>query len=262
MAAALAAAGIEQPRREARIIAAAAHQTSAAGLLALDVLDAARIAPLLARRLRREPLAYILGHKEFWGLNFEVSPATLIPRPDSETLVEAALAYHPASVLDLGTGTGCLLLAVLHERPAAFGVGVDLSPEAAALAARNASALGLAGRAAFIAGDWAGAIGAKFDLILSNPPYIPAAEIPALMPEVAEYEPASALAGGADGLRAYRRIITVLPLLLAQNGAAILELGAGQAAMVAEMAAKCGFAATTRPDLAGIPRALVLTHRK
>ena len=160
MTARLAEAGIEEPRREARLILAASQGVDAAGLLLLREVDEARYAPLVRRRAAREPLAYILGRKEFWGLEFKVSPATLIPRPDTETLVEAVVArgVAPARVLDLGTGTGCLLLAVLSEFPAAFGVGVDISPAAAALAAGNAKALGLAGRAAFCVSDWDAAL--------------------------------------------------------------------------------------------------------
>jgi release factor glutamine methyltransferase len=263
VAARLAAAGIEEPRREARIILAAAHGTDAAGLLARDALDEALYEPLVARRAAREPLAYILGHKEFWGLSLNVSSATLIPRPDSETLIEAALTLPaPARVLDLGTGTGCLLLALLHERPLAFGVGVDISPEAAALAAQNALNLGFVNRVAFLAGHWADALEGEFDLILSNPPYIPEADIAGLMPEVAAFEPASALAGGVDGFAAYRHIIRHLPRILAKNGAAILEVGVGQAPYVSGLAAQAGFACETRQDLSGIKRAVILTRRK
>ncbi len=255
----LAAAGVEGPRREARLILAAAHGTDAAGVLRMAAADEALYEPLVARRAAREPLAYILGRREFWGLEFAVSPATLIPRPDSETLVEAALAagIAPRRILDLGTGTGCLLLALLHEFPEAFGVGVDISPAAAALAARNAATLSLAGRAAFTAGNWADALDGSFDLVVSNPPYIEAGLIPGLAPEVARYEPGSALDGGADGLAAYRAICAALPRLLAPGGLAILELGAGQAADVAALAA--GFTLRTRPDLAGIPRAAILS---
>jgi len=260
----LAAAGVEEPRREARLIIAAALGLTRAELLAVESVDEARIEPLLARRVAREPLAYITGRREFWGLEFAVSPATLIPRPDSETLVEAALAAVPAPgrILDLGTGTGCLLLSLLHERPSAWGVGVDLSPEAAALAAGNARALGLAGRAAFLAGSWADAVAGQFDLVISNPPYIERAAIAGLMPEVGRFEPAAALDGGADGLAAYGAIYAALPRLLAPNGAAVLELGAGQAKSVSDLAAGAGFACVLRPDLAGIARAAVLMHRK
>lgn len=258
----LACAGIEEPRREARLILAAANNTDAAGLLALAEVPE-NFAPLLARRAAREPLAYILGRKEFWGLSFAVSPATLIPRPESETLIEAALALPaPKNILDLGTGTGCLLLACLHEFPAAYGIGVDISPAAAALARRNARVLGLLPRAAFMAGHWATAISQKFSLVLANPPYIPAAEMPALMPEVAGYEPATALAGGPDGLAAYREIMAALPSLLSPGGTAILELGAGQAEAVARLAAASGFSCATRQDLSGHARAALLARPK
>ncbi|MDD2795938.1 peptide chain release factor N(5)-glutamine methyltransferase [Acidocella sp.] len=264
IAARLAQAGIEEPRREARLLLAAAEGITAARLLLQAEVTPERFEPLVARRAAREPLAYILSRKEFWGLNFAVSPATLIPRPDTETLVEAVLALGiaPARVLDLGTGTGCLLLALLSEFPAAFGVGVDISPAAAALAADNARSLGLASRAAFCAGNWAAALSGMFDLVVSNPPYIPSADIAGLMPEVAGFEPASALHGGADGLEAYRLLIAALPRLLTMNGAAVLELGVGQAPDVAALAAQAGFAATTRADLGGVPRALILTWRK
>ncbi len=261
-AARLAAAGVEAPRREARILLAAALGTEAAGLLGWGDIDLAVFEPLLARRLAREPMAYILGRREFWGLSFFTTPASLIPRPDSETLIEAAIAARQDSravrrILDLGTGTGCLLLAALTEFPQAFGVGVDLAPAAAALAARNAGALGLAGRAAFFVGDWAAALTGTFDLILSNPPYIPAGEVQALMPEVAQFEPGLALDGGADGLHAYRRILAALPGLLAHDGVAVLELGSGQADLVVRMAA-AEFATSSHADLAGHDRALVL----
>jgi release factor glutamine methyltransferase len=225
---------------------------------------AARFRAGLAARLDAVPMAHILGRRGFWTLDLAVSPATLIPRPDSETLVEAALhlfpdAAAPLRVLDLGTGTGCLLLAVLAERPRAFGVGVDRVPEAAALAAGNARRNGLAGRATFLAGDWATAIADRFDLVLSNPPYIETAVIPTLMPEVARHEPAGALDGGADGLDAYRRIVAALPALLAPGGAAVLELGAGQRPAVETLAREAGLKpAGCRADLGGIARALML----
>jgi release factor glutamine methyltransferase len=267
MAARLAAAGIEDPRREARLILAAALGVDAAGLLLVETLADDTGEDLLRRRLAREPLAYILGRREFWGLEFATSPATLIPRPDSETLIEAALQTFPERaavrrILDLGTGTGCLLLAALHEFPAAFGVGVDLSAAAAALAGRNAENLHLAGRASFLAGNWDGAIEGQFDLILSNPPYIQQADMVGLMPEVAVYEPVLALNGGPDGLAAYRMIISALPRLLAPRGAAVLELGAGQADDVAALAAAQGLGWRTRADLGGHQRALILQREK
>jgi release factor glutamine methyltransferase len=264
VAARLQAAGIEEPRREARLILAAALGVDAAGLLLRDTVDEGLFEPLLCRREAREPLAYILGRREFWGLEFEVSPATLIPRPDSETLVEAVLALGVdiGKVLDLGTGTGCLLLAVLHELPEAFGVGVDLVPGAAALAARNAQTLGMANRVAFFAGNWAEALVGQFDLVLSNPPYIRAGDVAQLMPEVARYEPASALDGGAEGLAAYREIIAALPRLLTEKGGAVLELGAGQAPCIVELARVAGFSCTTRRDFGGHERAAVLMRYK
>lgn len=259
----LKAAGIEEPRREARLLLQAALGLDRAGLLLRESVDPAAYEDFARRRAAHEPLAYISGRREFWGLAFEVSPATLIPRPDTETLVEAVLesGHVPQRVLDLGTGTGCLLLAVLHEFPQAFGVGVDLNPAAAALAARNAGRLGFSHRAVFCAGSWAEALETRFDLVLSNPPYIESADIGALDRDVAAYEPATALDGGADGLTAYRAIISALPGILVPGGLAVLELGIGQGPAVAELAAAHGFAAAAqKTDLAGIPRAFVLKY--
>ncbi len=262
-------AAIEAPRLEARRLLAHVLGTTEEALLrdpraAVPADKAQHFATLLARRVAHEPFAYLTGRVGFWTLELEVSPATLIPRADSETLVEAALEACPDKgaalrVLDLGTGTGALLLAVLSEFPAANGIGIDLKPAAAALAARNAARLGLADRVRFLAGDWAAAVLGPFDLILCNPPYIQSAAIPGLMPEVARHEPASALDGGADGLAAYRRIIADLPRVLAPRGVAVLELGQGQQAAVAAL----GRAAGLKPeacsaDLGGVPRALVL----
>jgi release factor glutamine methyltransferase len=266
---ALRAAGIDSPRQEARLLLGHAMGVSAEALLRDPRAEVpppaqSRFRDGLVARLAAVPMAHILGRQGFWTLDLAVSPATLIPRPDSEAVVEAALAAFPdlaapLRVLDLGTGTGCLLLAVLAERPLAFGIGVDLAPEAAALAAANARRNGLAGRAAFLAGDWAAALAGRFDLVLSNPPYIESAVIPTLMPEVARHEPARALDGGADGLDAYRRILAALPALLAPGGAAVLELGAGQRDAVETLALAHLLAPTDcRPDLGGIDRALTL----
>jgi release factor glutamine methyltransferase len=264
-AAILHAAGIDNPRLEARLLLVHALGVPVATLLrdphaSADPTDYHR---LVARRAAHEPLAYILGRREFWSLDFAVSPATLIPRPESETLIEAALAAFanrtpPRRILDLGTGTGCLLLAALHEFPGAFGIGTDRAPEAVSLAAANAATLGLAGRAAFLCGDWAAALDARFDLVLCNPPYIPTSDIDGLMQEVARHEPQGALDGGVDGLAAYRRILPTLVALLQPEGVAVLELGVGQAYTVLALARESGLIATTRPDLAGIARALVL----
>lgn len=248
--AALRAAGIDNPVREARLLRTYAP-------------DPARFADLLARRVAHEPMAYLVGSQGFWTLDLEVSPTTLIPRPDSETLIEAAMAALPdrslvRRILDLGTGTGCLLLAALVEFPAAFGVGIDTVADATCLAARNAAANGLGDRTAFLCGDWAEAISGGFDLILSNPPYIETTDIAGLMPEVARFEPASALDGGADGLDAYRRIVPMLAGLLTPGGVAVLELGQGQATDVVRLAMVEGFSTTTRDDLGGIARAAIL----
>jgi release factor glutamine methyltransferase len=259
----LRAAGIDSPRLEARLLlghvlgveqAALIADPSAPGPVGTAYTDA------VARRADHAPLALILGHREFWSLRFAVSPATLIPRPETETVVTAALALRtpPGRVLDLGTGTGCLLLSLLHEWPEAFGVGVDLVPAAAHLAAANARALGLAARAAFVCGDWAAALRGRFDLIVANPPYIASQEIPGLMTEVAAHEPATALDGGPDGLAAYRAIFATLPGLMAAQGRAIVEFGAGQAEAIGTLATAAGFFHRTENDLSGIPRIIVL----
>jgi release factor glutamine methyltransferase len=269
-AARLRAGGIDNPRLEARLLLAHALGITPAAVLRDPLAPVGRAAvgrvpydTMLDRRAAREPLALITGRREFWSLDLAVSAATLIPRADSETLIEAALAALPdrarvRRILDLGTGTGCLLLAALSEFPAAFGIGTDRSAAAATLARDNAAMLGMADRAAFVCTDWAGALAGRFDLILSNPPYIRSGDLAGLMPEVARHEPAAALDGGPDGLNAYRRILPELPRRLAAGGVAVLELGAGQQAAVAALARAAGFASTPRADLAGIPRALVL----
>jgi release factor glutamine methyltransferase len=228
-------------------------------------IDSTTYEDLLQRRIAHEPLALIVGWREFWSMAFKVSPATLIPRPDSETLIEAAVAQfanrpHPSKILDLGTGTGCLLLALLAEFPSAFGIGLDLAPDAAALAKANAIQLGLAGRAAFLAGNWTEAVSGRFDLIVSNPPYIPGPDIETLMPEVARHEPRRALDGGTDGYDAYRTILPRLNDLLGPDGIAILELGHEQANYVRCLAREAGFASSLRVDLAEISRAIVLSR--
>lgn len=261
----LEAAGVEDARREARLLLALALDTDLAGVLRAGPLSPeqqARFDALVARRAAREPFARIAGHREFWGLEFALSPATLVPRPDSETLIEAALAAKPdrasvRRVLDLGTGTGCLLGAALAEYPQATGIGVDASAAAAATARGNLARFGV--RASVIVGDWACGLAGGFDLVLSNPPYIPAADIPALAPEVARHDPYAALAGGADGLDAYRAIVADLPRLLARDGVAVLELGIGQAEAVCGLVSARGLTvADIRNDLAGLARALVL----
>jgi release factor glutamine methyltransferase len=258
-------AGIEQPAREARLLAAHLLGRSASAMLdRAALIDAEAYHALVARRAAREPMAFITGRRGFWTLDLDVSPDTQIPRADSEALIEAALAQFPKAsgprrILDLGTGTGCLLLAALSEFHRALGVGVDLSPASARLAARNAAGCGLASRALFLAGNWAESLVGPFDLILSNPPYIETAALRGLMPEVVAHEPPRALDGGTDGLCGYRRLLPDVSRLLSPSGVAVLELGQGQEASVAWLAGEVGLDhLTTRHDLGGIARAIVL----
>jgi release factor glutamine methyltransferase len=229
-----------------------------------DAAAGAAFAGFLRRRLAGEPVWRILGEREFWGLTFRLSPATLEPRPDSETIVEAALARlglrrdEPLSILDLGTGTGCLLIALLSECRQARGLGVDLSDEACRMAAGNARLNGLEARAAFRQGDWTQGLGGAFDVIVSNPPYIPASEIANLSVEVREHDPRLALDGGADGLAPYRIFARSLPPLLAPGGFIVFEIGAGQKAdVVAIMGAGGLELQASRHDLGGHERALI-----
>ena len=218
---------------------------------------------LVSRRAAREPVAHLLGVQEFFGLEFAVTPDTLIPRGDSETIVQAALdsARHDARVLDMGTGSGALLLAFLAERPAASGVGIDASAAALEVARGNGERLGLAARAQFgqaswLDQGWADALG-RFDLILCNPPYV---ERDAdLDRDVRDYEPASALFAGPEGLDDYRAIIPQLGKLLCPGGVAVLEIGATQEAAVSALGRESGFTVAMKSDLAGRPRALIFT---
>jgi release factor glutamine methyltransferase len=205
----------------------------------------------------------LVGEREFWSLPFAVTPATLDPRPDSETLVEAALARTadraaPVRLLDLGTGSGCLLLALLHELRAAWGVGTDRSAAAVAAARANAVRLGLADRARFVVADWAAPLAGRFDIVLANPPYIERGAIAGLAPEVARHDPVLALDGGPDGLDAYRAILAGLEALVAPRGRAYLEIGDGQAGAVSALLEAAGFAdLELAHDLAGRARCLV-----
>jgi release factor glutamine methyltransferase len=269
--AALAAAGIEEARREARLLVATAIASDLSGVIGyperrLGPAEASHLIQLVARRAAREPAARLLGRREFWSLDFALSPETLVPRPDSESLIEAALSEisdraAPLRLLDLGTGTGCLLLALLSELPAATGIGIDISVGAAATARANALALGLGDRAGLVVGSWAAAISAQFDLIVANPPYIASDAIAGLEPEVARHEPRAALDGGPDGLAAYRALADELPRLLATGGRVILELGAGQADAVASVMEQAGLRQRSlRRDLGGVVRCLVLSR--
>lgn len=264
-------AGIEEPHREARILLAAALGTDRAGLLRrrggpIAPGEAALFDSLLARRAQRFSVAHVLGHREFWSLDFRVTEDTLAPRPDSEVVIETALELAPdraaiRSILDLGTGTGCLLLAALSEYRQAFGIGVDLAPRTAAVAAENARRLGFADRAAILVGRWTAALDTRFDLILCNPPYIPAGDIAGLMPEVREHEPRLALDGGVDGLDPYRLLFAEMPRCLRPGGIALFEFGIGQDAALVALAMTAGLAVrAVRADLAGIPRVLAVSH--
>ena len=223
-------------------------------------VDGIAFAALVDRRARGEPVAYITGRREFWSLDLLVTPDVLIPRPDSETLIEVAIAHFgdraPSTLLDLGTGSGALLLAALSQWPHATGIGIDASAAAVAVAQANATRLALADRARFGIGGWAGT-GAAFDLVLCNPPYVATAEpLPA---DVIEWEPHAALFAGADGLDDYRAIAPLLMRQLTGGGVACIEIGASQAASAGALFTAAGLSCSVRPDLAGLPRCLVIT---
>jgi release factor glutamine methyltransferase len=248
-AARLSAAGIDEPMREARILANAAA-------------DDATFQSFIARRERHEPVAYILGRREFWSLELEVTPAVLIPRPDTETLIEAALSEFknapPARILDLGTGSGAILITLLKEWPECTGIGIDKSAAALAVAARNALRHGVADRANFREGDWAKGIVERFDLVISNPPYIGEAEFAHLDPDVRDHEPLEALLSGPDGLRDIERIASALPDLLRPESRVIVEIGYKQAAAASLIFTKSGLEIVKiAKDLAGQDRAVV-----
>lgn len=275
-AVALTAAGIDNVRFEARLLLSHAAGLSIEQLIArgpdpAPVAVTATLRDLTARRVRREPMAYILGQREFWGLPFKVSPAVLVPRPDSETVIETVLDLfpdrgRPLRIADLGLGSGCLLLTLLREYPQAVGVGIDASPEALEMARVNAGALGVASRARLEAGDWREAgwaerLGGPFDLLVSNPPYIGSDTIDGLMPEVARHEPRLALDGGADGLAAYRAIAAEAARLVVPGGWAVVEGGEGQAADIAALFAAAGLKpGAPRQDLGGVDRVVPAQH--
>jgi release factor glutamine methyltransferase len=270
LAAKLRAGSIESPESEARILIGHALGLDHAALAAaashrLGAHDAEVINALAGRRLAGEPIARILGRKEFWTLTLQIDDATLVPRPDTETVVEAALAAIDARgprsrtlcIADLGTGCGALLLALLSELPGAFGIGSDTSIGALRVAKHNARQLQLP-RATFVACDMATALHGPFDLIVSNPPYVASGDIAELAAEVRDFEPRRALDGGADGLDFYRQIAASAPDLLACDGALVVELGIAQAEPVAALFAAAGLVPSpARPDLSGVPRALL-----
>ena len=254
--------GSSTPRLDAELLMALALGVEREAMLLSGMEGQAPPAfdALLARREAGEPFAYIAGSRAFWTIELEVGPGVLIPRPDSETLLEAAVAHFarpgPGTILDLGTGPGTLLLAALDYWPAARGVGVDASQAALAYAHRNAERLGLAERAELQLGDWGEGLEGPFDLILCNPPYVEtAAHLPR---DVAEWEPHEALFAAADGLSEYRRLAPQIPRLLAPGGIGCIELGAGQASAVAALFERQGLRSGTRPDLGGHLRCLTL----
>jgi release factor glutamine methyltransferase len=272
LAQALRERGLDSPELDARLLVGHALGLGHAALAAqgeriLSPAEADVVAALAARRLAREPVARILGVKEFWGLALRLNAATLVPRPETETVVEAALAAidrdRGASALrvaDLGTGSGALLLALLTELPAAHGIGTDLSPAALGCARANAVALGLCHRASFTACDYGAALKGPFDLVVSNPPYVVYHDIAMLAPEVRDFDPRAALDGGPDGLAAYRAIAADARRLLSPDGILVLELGAGQVGAVTALARAAGLAVPEPPrhDLAGVARALLV----
>lgn len=262
----LEAAGIEAAALEARLLLAHATGETPARLVGWPeraVSDEARrrFEAMIARRVKHEPVAHLLGEREFWGLGFRVTPATLIPRPDTETLVEIAIdalrgAAAPPRLLDIGTGSGCILIALLDAMPSASGFGVDLSRAALDVARDNAARLGVADRATWCEGLSSLEPGLRFELVAANLPYIPSGDIPALEPDVRDYEPHSALDGGPDGLAVIREIAALLPGLLIPDGLALFEVGIGQAIEVERVFEQIpGLrAAGVWPDLSGVPR--------
>lgn len=262
---------LESPELDARLLVGHALGLDHRGLTlefarVLTSSETETLAGAMARRLAHEPVARIIGTKEFWSLPLAVDPAVLVPRPETETVVEAALAVSagtpPARIADLGTGSGAILLALLSEFPRAMGVGTDRDPGALALARANAIRLGFAGRAAFVLCDFGAALAGQCDLVVSNPPYIPTEEIATLAPEVRHYDPRPALDGGCDGLVAYRAIAADAARLLAPGGWLAVEIGVDQADAVAALFRRQGLAVPGEPrfDLAGRPR-VVLARR-
>ena len=250
-------------RLDAELLMAEVFGTSREDMLLrrLDEAEPARFEPLIARRAAGEPVAYITGRRGFWTIEVEVGPGALVPRPETETLIEAALAHFadrpPPRILDLGTGPGTLLLAALAEWPPATGLGIDASEEALGYARRNAARVGVAERAELRLGDWLEGVGETFDLILCNPPYVESgAELPR---DVAEWEPHGALFADADGLSEYRRLAPVIRPRLRPGGLACFEIGAGQEAAVRALFEAEGFAVGSRRDLAGIVRCIAVT---
>ena len=266
----LRAAAIDAPDLDARLLVGHALGLDHAGLArasgrALTAEEIAHIEALVARRLAREPVARITGVKEFWGLQLRLAPAVLVPRPETETVVEQALAAldrggsreRPLRIADLGTGSGAIMLALLSELPHAFAIGTDRDRAALALARGNATRLGFDARAAFVACDFGQALAGGLDLLVTNPPYVKSGDIAGLEADVRDYEPHAALDGGPDGLAAYRAIAADASALANPNAHLIAEIGAGQSDAVVSIFAAAGFdRIAVAPDLAGVPRAV------
>lgn len=265
------AAGIDSAELDARLLTGHALGLDLTGMVTaaqrqLTADESARLEDYARRRLAGEPVARIVGEKEFWGLPLQLAPATLVPRPDTETVVELALELlraggeldRPLRIADLGTGTGAILLALLSELPTATGIGTDISAAALQTAAANAARVGLSARATFFACDYARGLSGPFDLIVSNPPYIRSADIVGLAVEVRNHDPLAALDGGADGLDAYRALVPQAAHLLAPGGALVVEAGAGQSGQIEAVMVAAGLTPAPSPkaDLAGIPRAV------
>jgi release factor glutamine methyltransferase len=260
----LIAAGVDAPVNDARLLLEAGAGVTRLEIVtdprrALSAEQIAAVKTLVDRRAAREPVSHIVGKKAFWTLDLNVTPAVLTPRPETEFLVEAALAVlpktSPARILDLGVGSGAVLLTVLAERDLVSGIGLDVSADALAVARGNADMLKLDNRAAFHLGDWSATFAEHFDMVLANPPYIPSADIDGLPPEVSRHEPRVALDGGPDGLDAYRAIVARLNDWVKPGGAFAFEIGAGQVADVEALVTVAGHTLLpVRKDLAGIPR--------
>jgi release factor glutamine methyltransferase len=271
LAARFKSAGIESAELDARILTGAALGLDLTGLIKaarqrVAETDTVKLEAFAHRRLAGEPVARILGLKEFWGLPFRLSTETLVPRPDTETVVELALemlramphSTGPARIADIGTGSGAILLSLLSELPDAIGVGTDISPAALTTASQNAAELGMMSRAGFVACDYAAALSGGFDLIVSNPPYIRSTDVAGLAVEVRDHDPQRALDGGADGLNAYRDLIPEAARLLKHGGALVVEAGIGQSGDIEAFMTAAGLtiAGAPRTDLGGVARAV------
>lgn len=262
----LKAADVDTPGLDAKLLLLAVESIESAALMAdpdkpmiaQDDFDSA-----ISRRCQREPVSKILGYRDFWTQRFIVTPDVLDPRPDTEVLIESALQVEavaaPVRILDLGTGSGCILLTLLNEMPLSTGIGVDVSASALEVAERNAKALHLTDRAEFLASDWFSALDETFNLVVSNPPYIPTTENGTLSPEVIDWDPDAALFAGMDGLQAYRKIASGLAAVLEQDGTALFEIGIGQVDPVTAIFKEAGFRRiSSRYDLGGIERCLIV----